>query len=1643
MRNMAFKKIVAINFLLIFINSLIAPNILQAKQDPPSPDFGGFESSSTRDMVSEFTGDFTYNLPVIEIPGPDGGGYSLSLSYHSGTSPEEDASWVGYGFTLSPGAINRNVRGYPDDYKSAPVTMYNKTPRNWTATAGVSGGLEIFSLDMGLSANAGLRYNNYSGFGYNLGAGISYNKGVVSLGYNVSDGEGSFSLSVNPAEYLSKIKTENKGVIRQIKGIKDNSKMNLAGSNYGLLSFSDATRPFSVHSYTGQSYNFSVGASLNPLTPPIGANAGVFGSYSYQDNVPSLPLKAYGLLYSSQAAGNDALMDYSLEKETTYNKRDIFLGIPFNNADNYVVSGEGIGGSFRMYHRRIGEFKPNKVESQIDITNIGGECDAGLNFGGGVDLGKGQQTLKVEPWNSTLPAFSGIGDDLDEPVFFRFTNDLGGAWEYPSSDEPIAAGMDGGGQAPGLKAYTPNLDNVATVMNSNIRSGRSSYIGYNLNSTFGLAEKKPYLYSKNTSELQSQGLDRTHAPDGIGEFSITNESGQQYVYGLPVYARNESNLRYGMNGVDASNIEYNYLAYDKSDDMIVGEVKNEPYASSYLLTAIYTPDYIDRTNDGPTDDDLGGFTKFNYTKKFGYGVASDNFFKWRTPYNGLHYDRGSLSDPMDDVGTVSQGEKEVYNLQSIETKSHVAIFTTSARQDGIEADISNNGFKKDQQGTKRPQELDRIDLYSKKDVQYSNGNWFPKANVKPIKTVRFSYDFSLCQGMPNTVNKGGKLTLKKVWFEYNGIAPDKISPYEFQYEYPFNRSDVTYPSKYNSLKVGYEDLTSTDQNPNYSHFNLDPWGNYQKDMQTDETSRFAQMKTWVNQTPDKFDPAAWQLKVIKLPTGGEIHVQYEQDDYKYVQDKLAHVMATASYIGNSFDADAQRKFTIDPKEMGITDLTDIARLRDVIDEMYVNGGKTHDKKMYFKFFYRLLGPITPVLGDCNTDYITGYAFVKAVGLSADSKQIIITLGEDGNNKTLPNYTCKDFVLSQRAGKLNPLGNCDPSTSGIQNPDAATIVDELLGFAATLTFPGDVCQSMSQTDSYLRIPVLEAKKGGGLRVKRLLMYDNNMGDPVLYGNEYIYKSNDKSSSGVAANEPGSNREENILVDYIKRGDQNAFSKIIAGRDKKQTEGPIGESVLPGPSVGYSQVYVRNIHSGNTGTGFSVKEFYTAKDFPLQVKYTDINTHNDYMLYPLLLFNDMVNNVWASQGFSFIRNDMHGQKKRDASYSGELDNNFAKTSLISEQAYEYFKPGESIPVSTSYGSAVVNTNCGKEVDLTLASKSVKDVNNDINVEVDLTVGILGIFPIPFFGAAPSFTRSEMELSTYAISKVINYPPVVKKLTTFNEGAYHTVENIAFDGSTGKPVTTKSYDEFSGTYLIQSIPGSWEYKNLQQKAINQGLVYKGFTYLKSGTDEFVSPVTTDCNLKNNLIPGDLIDLVDKQTNNGKDVFQSHIYHVQQFDDLNSRFKIVKSQQSDPTVGDPLNVDQLIILRSGRTNRLDENIGSFTLHSARNDIQIPQENASERWENGDHNTFISNLNTQALPLLNADGSTGTGTFTLSGPYDNVNIEPFISDISPECAVNLRNASIQNIEVLYRKSEFLQIKIISMELLCNGSWVKIEGKKE
>lgn len=1636
-----FRKTVAVFLLCIFVFDVLSPTVSYALTSGPSqPEFSSFEPVATTNMVNEFTGDFTYNLPLIEVPGPHGSGYAMSLSYHSGASPEEEASWVGYGWTLNPGAINRNTRGFPDDYNGAEVRYHNKMPNNWTATVGASVSSEAFSFGLPFNASRSLRYNTYKGFGYNAGIGIKLGNGVVNLGYNISNGEGSFSLNINPMEVVSKLKKKAKQSVNDITeeleemqeaknhmnksnenaqkkaemGSKFLGAASAAASSYMQHSLSAAPRATNVPDYVGSSVNVSVGSMPTLSFLQIGPSADLFGSLAVQLYTDNRDLDAHGYLYSSNSDEND-IMDYYIEKESAYDKRDVFLGIPFNNADYFSVSGESLVGGFRLHHQKTGHFKPNRLVSETAILNVGGEIEAGANWGGGGDIGVGFSAITTRGWEKEANDFSSYEEDRNS-VFFRFSNDRGGSWLHPSGDDLLKARISGGG-VPGAKNFNARIPNGAETMNNGGPPGRSSFIGYNINREIDDAKSgnEPYkLYSHRDDVYQlakqARSLEPGENADGIGELTVVNETGSRYTYALPVYSRDEKNLQHGLQKAPSSAIEHNFLAYYKDDKTKLGEEREVGYATTYLLTEITTPDYIDRTFNGPTQDDIGGYTRFNYVRHAG-GSNASNWYKWRMPYTGLSYSRNSMSDPRDDLGSYSEGEKEIYYLQSIETKTHAAVFVTEDRQDGIEAG-ENALSSRSAKGTTGLKRLTKIDIYPLSSIKRVGDALFPRRGAKPLKTVHFDHDYSLVPGVPNS--SSGKLTLKKVWFEYEGIAEARISPYRFDYTY----NNAIYPARYTNIRTELDQLNSTVQNPGYVPFNIDAWGNHQ----ANGTERFDSMRQWVDQKDGiGFDPAAWQLKTITLPSGGQIHVQYEQDDYSYVQDQPAHAMVRLDAATN-LDVDSTKFFLNTNDDLDITS-TELGIMRDLIHERYVK----KREKLYFKFLYKLMNAGTPSLKSCNSEYITGYVDVSAVGIDAVSGKLFIQLHND--EKRLPRQVCKDFVLTQRIGNLNTTGDCDASSVGIDpQRDPISIIKQLGNMAKSIAVPGILCKDINKPLSYFRVPLPVSKKGGGIRVKRLLMYDQGLeNDPVLYGNEYFYEFNDPltgtiRSSGIAANEPPAIREENILVGFIAKEKQTWLNRIIAGRDKEQSEGPLGESIMPAASVGYSQVAIKNIHSGVANTGFSVKQFYTAYDYPFEAEYTGIEDKKDYLPMPGGLINVFINNAWLSQGFRFKVNNMHGQLKRDANYTGIYSPSLQEAVAVTEQEYHYFQPGEKVPVSSDLVSGVRYEDPGKEIDVTFADKAVIEEQYDGNVEFDASVGIIPFFPIPIIvpqaSVAPSLTHTRTGIYTHATSKVIRYPAIIKEVISRQDGIEHHQVNLAFDKFTGEPVSVLSYDEFKGSYLNQTIPAAWEYDNFGPIANEEGKnIEAAMAYTREGSEERLYFTDGEsCQLLAEFTKGDLLEI-------GDGIF----YHVQDFDFLRDEIIIVPSKGNKNTPG--ASFPSVKVLRSGNNNRLTEPAGEITFHSTSTNISLPNEDDATRWTS---NSFTDSLNAAIATRQE---------FVLTGPFNNMNMTSYMGSVPSGCNANLRQVTTRNMSFIYFNREgSMNLYLLSFEMDCgNNNWITVD----
>ena len=154
-------KIIAVYLIIYIISPQAFIHHTHALTEGPSqPEFNSFTPIETSNMVNLSTGDFNYNIPVMDV-----GGYPLNLSYNSGITMDQEASWVGLGWNLNVGQINRNVRGIPDDFDGSQedgdlMTYENNHRDNITVGASFGVGLSLFGRGEDVvDTNIGLGFN--------------------------------------------------------------------------------------------------------------------------------------------------------------------------------------------------------------------------------------------------------------------------------------------------------------------------------------------------------------------------------------------------------------------------------------------------------------------------------------------------------------------------------------------------------------------------------------------------------------------------------------------------------------------------------------------------------------------------------------------------------------------------------------------------------------------------------------------------------------------------------------------------------------------------------------------------------------------------------------------------------------------------------------------------------------------------------------------------------------------------------------------------------------------------------------------------------------------------------------------------------------------------------------------------------------------------------------------------------------------------------------------------------------------------------------------------------------------------------------------------------------------------------------------
>jgi hypothetical protein len=843
-------------------------------QGPNAPEASSFEPLDVTDVVNLVTGDFTYTIPTIEVPGPNGG-YPLTLAYHAGIAMDQEASWVGLGWSLNPGAINRNVNGFPDDwdninsyeyYWNKGETLVQHTvdisiPIGGVVSVGLGaswGSLRGFSGTVGMGVGIG----EFSALNFDIGTnGASIGYGSKNFGANIGVGSDGFNASVG-------LKTG--GQVGGSLGIGYSESGGFSGSARLYGSTNNEDKNGNLNKYVGSAslgittngaISYGLNASLrttkNNETKTFSAGAGATnfitslqqGDVTIKRSGFTIPLifvnyrkekiKWYVDKLKQSGISGTLFSDKELQSSPQTAAEfceDRYGPCSIGNPDLITAcacaQADGIGYGYQNTFNDI-------VELNISVNNenfsILKDNPVLLNHDGYNVSGQGMAGI-MSPMAMKNMALFNVNNDFEEAdlqyfkpndntpyqaLNFYFNNELsGGAQinEVTFSDTSNPTNFD---------SY---INSPATLINGNKRS--SNFVEYFTYNNIPTDVLLPYNFSQPSFVNDN----------AVAGFRITAPDGVTYTYMLPVYNRLEK-MR-----------SFNYL--DEERD-VYSEKTNEAYATHWLLTSVTGPDYVDINANGELDEN-----DYGYWVDFEYGKWSEGMV-WRTPGKGDEYTkRGGARQ-------YTWGLKELYYLDRISTRTHSALFVKELREDGKgipQRFIYKNQGEDYTMPSQKQLKLNKIVLVQNDNIAALNksntidligapGQAYsfndPKLNItynfslnlqdnildindsfvsnieqNAVRVINFGYDYSLAQNSVNT-EAGGKLTLKNLYFKGKG-GVSLMPPYKFEYT----------------------------NNPDWDYNDENYWGY------------------------NHHNATAWSMDEITTPQGTKVEVSYEGDIYE-------------------------------------------------------------------------------------------------------------------------------------------------------------------------------------------------------------------------------------------------------------------------------------------------------------------------------------------------------------------------------------------------------------------------------------------------------------------------------------------------------------------------------------------------------------------------------------------------------------------------------------------------------------------------------------------------------------------------------------------------------------------------------------------
>ena len=683
-----FPKISVFIFFVVFA----FPQTLMAQTSGTSaPEVAQFEPVDTTDLVNLATGDFSYAIPAMVIPGAPGGAYPLSLNYHAGILHGQEASWVGLGWNLSPGAVTRLLRGYPDDWNGGLIhrTDSYKTVYGYSIGFGYKG----FS--------AGVHFNNHQGFsGVYFGGNVSKNVGATldvgkngvglslsgmlgsSFGGNVGyHFKGGFSVGANfrTAEGLSLGAnfSEGSGIGASLSFLgpkNEGTSLKTEGLGFSLTgTFRAISGPTTVQTGGGTTFTSSQAIDIP------------FGTFnlSLSQNKSKFRKKenstAFGYLHLPQVRDRHQPPGEMDEGELgQIDELDPLISVGIGVAPHFIALDfytqdyqEGINRNIlREKYEQQASFYTDYQIAQYDLFNVAAQ---------GVS-GTAKPVLESRGW--IRPSDSLMALNVDEPgedAVWRFHPNRSLFWRLKNDSNPI------------WDQYHQLFRGADLSWDFYTKGWLGTELGETQNMVFtedpGFLEDTPYYQTQGTdgspffaqkAHIRNRSKQVHYEMDSSGTFIrriiVTKPDGIRYIFG--VIRKNGSQATYGAAPRIKKELSHGILTKDlnmTSPEHYSRTEKRTSYAYAWNLAAVESPGYVDRAPEGYGPEDFGSFVAFEYAK-----ITGDYGFE--TPWsNGPEHPHFMLTGVKEEEGQFSferkSGTKEVMVPWRGWTKTHVVQFT--------------------------------------------------------------------------------------------------------------------------------------------------------------------------------------------------------------------------------------------------------------------------------------------------------------------------------------------------------------------------------------------------------------------------------------------------------------------------------------------------------------------------------------------------------------------------------------------------------------------------------------------------------------------------------------------------------------------------------------------------------------------------------------------------------------------------------------------------------------------------------------------------------------------------------------------------------------------------------------------------------